>query len=254
MKSQHSLWTEEELRVAIEAYLYILYLQQHGVSFSSSETACLLISGPLRGRNEASIRYRMRNISWVLREQGWPIIKGYSPAQGVGRNVAVKIQNILDKLPAALPFRKKDLHAVSFRNKAKPFVQEDVAKSLEKLGASLGDISASRAGIGHNNPPEPLDEADSLQRDLVQLRDEVEKLTIEIRKKSPDRKRLKKGSGFLVQSGLKIVLWLGGRFTKFADAAVISIGKALGAVTIAKITGLLPLITDALHALIGIHG
>ena len=245
MKPPNVRWSEEELKIAVEAYLYILYMQQLGISCSLSDVENFLIAGPLRGRNDASIRYRMRNISWVLQEQGWPIIKGYSPASGVGENVKKRITKILRSLPKTLPFIRPSKYPLSQKISEVPDLKKNAVKEINRLYDALEGASNNIIGIGHNNPPEALEEGSSVARQLQDMRDEIEKLKAEVKKQSPDKRKLKKKTSALYNWGLKVSLWLGGRATAFTDVAL----GTLSAAAIAKITGLLPIIADALQAL-----
>lgn len=238
-------WSEEELKIAVEAYLYILYMQQLGISCSLSDVAKFLIAGPLHGRNDASIRYRMRNISWVLQEQGWPIVKGYSPASGVGENVKKRIAKILRSLPSTLPFIRPYRHHLRQKISEVSDLQINAVREVNRLYDALEGVSNGLIGIGHNNPPEALEEESSVVGHLRDMRDEIENLKAEVKKQYPDKQKLKKQTSALYNWGLKISLWLGGRATAFTDAAL----GTLGAAVIAKITGILPIIADALQAL-----
>ncbi|MGF7009285.1 hypothetical protein, partial [Aminobacter sp. BE322] len=76
-------------------YVLLLRLQLHGADDRSEPLAQTLLSGALAQRNDAAIRYRMRNISAVVQELGAPILNDFSPAESVGRLVRPKIKAML---------------------------------------------------------------------------------------------------------------------------------------------------------------
>ncbi|SOC14818.1 hypothetical protein [Thalassospira xiamenensis] len=92
----HPPWTDEELEVAVEAYLYLLKLERDGTRLPTSQVEKIAGKGDLANRNSSSIRYRLRNISYVLQERGLPTLLAYSPAPAVGKNVRKRIEDILD--------------------------------------------------------------------------------------------------------------------------------------------------------------
>ena len=63
MGGKNDIWSDDELRASVDAYLYMLRLEVSSIPYSPAEYSKFLQSGPLRDRNDASIRYRMRNIS-----------------------------------------------------------------------------------------------------------------------------------------------------------------------------------------------
>lgn len=149
MKRENIIWSDDELRASVDAYLYMLQLEISLVPFSSTEYSKLLRAGPLRNRNEASIRYRLRNISHVMEERGAPMLRSFSPAPQVGRNVKKKINELLDE--RQMP-QKMTQEAVA-PNEA-PATLAEVMASLDELQKKLADFEPHHlAGFGHNNPP-----------------------------------------------------------------------------------------------------
>ncbi len=87
-----TLWTEEELKFAIQAYLQMLKYEKDGTSNNKSE-----ITRELQGkinRSKGSIERRFQNISAVLDEHGLPFVKGYVPLNNVGPTNREKIWKI----------------------------------------------------------------------------------------------------------------------------------------------------------------
>ncbi len=93
------LWTDDELASSVEAYIFMLRLERAGLLFRKDAATELLVTGPLSIRNEASIRYRMRNISAVVVELGGPVLSAYTPAERVGRNVRRRLRTMLSEHP-----------------------------------------------------------------------------------------------------------------------------------------------------------
>lgn len=236
-----NLWTDAELRIAVEAYLYMLQLQLRGIDFSCADITNALLKKSLKRRNEASLRYRMRNISWVFSQNNLPTISSYSPASGVGSGVKIRIESILSHV---------DDRRFSFLNKnsLSSVKQKDVAKNksvsaiekLNKLYNALGDLETPTVGIGHNQPPEyeiSLDISE-IKRDIQILKNELNKSNYSIKIVTQEQKKL-------TTFGADVVGWIGGRLTKFTDAILAS----LVAVTIAKLTNILPVLIDAIEAI-----
>jgi hypothetical protein len=242
------LWTDAELRAAVETYLHLLGLQRVGVTYSKREVARILLAGALRHRSEASIRYRMRNISSVLRYRGWPIISTYFPAQHVGSGVKSRIEAMLDSSPAAtLTLSTKGLQedvrldTLGSGEQLRSFL---IAR-IEDLERALADLETEFAGIGHNQPPEAIDDSQVSAKDLQFAKDEVASLREEILKPAPDIRILQEKKKTIVTLGLRLAGWIGERLTKFTDAALVT----LAPIVVAKATNVLPLITDVMGAL-----
>lgn len=61
-------WSKSELAAAVGAYLEMLNCEKMSQSYSKTETNEALRLGPLSGRTNSSIEYRMQNISAVMAE------------------------------------------------------------------------------------------------------------------------------------------------------------------------------------------
>ena len=88
-------WNDSELAAAVEAYLKMLAWEKSGLPFNKAHENRLLRQGPLVGRTEGSIEFRMQNISSVLVQMGLDRIKGYKPANNVGSGVEQHIRKAL---------------------------------------------------------------------------------------------------------------------------------------------------------------
>ena len=266
------------------AYLYILQVQGKGIEFSPRMIADYLSTGPLRNRNDASIRYRMRNISHVLRERGQTTIPIYSPAPRVGSNVRARIELILNKFAGQGLSEISSTEGVPSLSLMQTIsldgTRSEATEKLESLKTAIDDLSVEVrrlslghqiAGIGntpdpidklasvevegpllgheiseigHNNPPEPIDDPSFSADEVERLSELVQELKQEIDGETPDPSSIETKRNQLLYLGLTTWSWLGGRLTTFTDAAL----KMLAPILVAKITGVLPQLIDAVEA------
>jgi hypothetical protein len=248
--SSSALWTDAELQAALEAYLYLLRLEQAGVRYSEREVTGILLRGGLRRRNDASIRYRLRNISFIMRDRGWPILSAYSPASQVGTRVKLRIEAMLDSHPTAAldSFRtglQERLPPSSTAVSVERMRSATIAR-LEALEHALADLKSEFAGIGHNQPPEPIDVGELGPKDVQLAVDETRALKDELLRPAPDLQVVEEKKGSILGFGLKLATWIGERLTKFTDAALVT----LASIAVAKATDVLPLIADTMGALV----
>lgn len=75
----------------------MLQLEAVSVPFSAADQEKLLCSGPLSGRSDASVRDRLRNISYVMQERGEATLSAYSAAPQVGKYAKGRIHYLLDE-------------------------------------------------------------------------------------------------------------------------------------------------------------
>lgn len=205
-----------------------------------------LLRGPLERRNEASIRYRMRNISSVFADRRWPILTAYTPATRVGTGVRARINAILDSYSApALAFltQQQRTQAEAQGNLlGLDQLRREAVLKLEELSNALRSFEGGSIGIGHNKPPEGLDEEPTPLVSVLAAQSDIQTLVIEIKADRPDLDLIEAKSHRVLEFGLRLSEWFGVRFTKLADAAMVS----LGPIVVAKVTGVLPMIVDAL--------
>jgi hypothetical protein len=216
----------------VEAYVFLLRLERSGLPSSTVSVTDGLRSGPLKSRNEASVRYRMRNISAVVKELGGPTLSAYSPAERVGVNVRTRIRDLLTTHPG---FQELLEHSSSRRvglsdPGPRPTLDEAL-NQLAQLRKRLDDFDRAFErefiGIGHNHPPESLDAGGLNRDDFVQARDDVQSLEDEAGNVSPNRDIIRQRSNRLLTFGLKVAAWFGGRATKFADSAIAVVATSI---------------------------
>jgi len=234
--SANTPWSDDELRQSVEVYVLLLRLQLRGSEGRSEPIAQALLSGPLALRNDAAIRYRMRNISAVVQELEGPVLKGFSPAESVGKQVRPRIRAMLladpdfARLLAPAPSISED-------------DRSDAKKALTLLRKQIEDLEADIAWRGHNGPPE-TEELGAERADLDQALNDISSIEAELEKPEPDKTVVEAGSSRLLGLAMKLIKWIGERATKFIDAALV----AGAPIAVAKVTGLLPTIVDAVEA------
>lgn len=88
-------WSDTELAATIKAYLRMLYAELNGLAYNKAAVNRELRDGPLVGRSQGSIEFRMQNISAALYELKMPYIAGYLPARNIGSVVKEKMIALL---------------------------------------------------------------------------------------------------------------------------------------------------------------
>lgn len=233
------LWSDEELAVAIDSYLYMLQLELTGVPFSVAEFTNTLLSGPLHKRNDAAFRYRMRNISDVLYGLNLSTLKNFTPAPRVGTNVRKKIETILDS-------RLRTIKLLKLSRPYKKETQDDLIKRLDDLQKKLAVHEKERPpGIGHNNPPEPIDDTGS---NAINIRQSIAAIKEQLSSDAPDIVRINKERSLIVSFGLKVAIEAGRLAKVFTTAAAKTAGHAFGGYLVAEATGLVPDIISAMQS------
>lgn len=220
-KNIRSLWSDDELQAALDAYLYMLQMELSSIPFSAAQQSNVLLTGPLSARNSASIRYRMRNISAIIASKHLPTLSSFSPAEQVGRNVRAKLEALLATREETLAgIRGLQTHV---RQNA---TNHDILRALEQLKDRLSGLEAARpVGIGHNNPPGELEFSSEEVRSASSA---VEAIALEVSSERPERERLIILAEFLSSFGLKASVWTGQRVTDFAKASAITAGSGFG--------------------------
>lgn len=71
-------WSDHEIRVALDSYFTMMWLETRGVAIVKAEhrhNAMALLSG----RSEKSVDFKWCNISAVLDDHGFPWLRGFKP-------------------------------------------------------------------------------------------------------------------------------------------------------------------------------
>jgi hypothetical protein len=238
VESVNVSWTDEELRRSVEIYVLLLRLQLRGGNDRSEPLAQAFLSGALARRNDAAIRYRMRNISAVAQELGAPTLNDFSPAESVGRLVRPKIRSML-------------LEDTDFAGILKPNADgesdpvSDARAALRILRDHIEDLERELAWRGHNGLPEQED-ANAERDQLRSALEDIGAIESELEKPNPNKETIKSRTAKLIALAATIGKWLGTRATKFVDATLV----AAAPVVVVKVTGLLPVLVNAVEAVL----
>lgn len=217
-------------------YVLLLRLQLQGADDRSEPLAQVLLSGVLAQRNDAAIRYRMRNISAIVQEFGAPILSDFSPAESVGRLVRPKIRAMLlenaDFVQIVKPSATREADAAA-----------NARAALRILRDHIEDFERELAWRGHNGPPGQEDHGVKREQ-LRNALDDIGVIERELEKSSPNKELVKSRTAKLLGLAVTCGRWLGARTTKFVDAALV----AAAPVAVVKVTGLLPALVNAVEA------
>ena len=131
-------WSDVELTASVQAYLGMLRLELAGERYNKAVVNRELREGPLATRSQASVEFRMQNISAALFELKMPWITGYPPARNIGSAVKEKM-------------------IASLRAEGIDFLNAYVATSHEgSLHANVSELRQRHIGrkpLGSSRPP-----------------------------------------------------------------------------------------------------
>lgn len=249
------LWSDEELKAAVSSYLYMLSLERASIPFSVAAMSNYLIETTLSKRNEASVRYRMRNISYVMQRMRKPILKAFSPAPQVGSGVSKRIQEIINSNINA------EWNLLALKREPYPELSNDVDlrlvfSKLDKLYEMVSHLKIETVGIGigHNNPPSPIENVPFKCSEIEKVKKDINAIKLELGKQSPNSSLIIEKINRILNLGLKVAIWLGNRVTDFSESAAKAAGKAVGAaggaVLVIELAGWGPHILDTAKTLI----
>ncbi|MDQ0523777.1 hypothetical protein [Methylobacterium gregans] len=228
----------------MDAYVFLVQAQASGLVFRREAAARALLDEGLPRRNDASLRYRFRNISAIVQELGGPLLIGYSPAQQVGAGVRERIRAMLlanvhfNELVAADRIGRLATDTPSVP-------RADALAALAKLRRQIDEVEREFTGvrgIGHNNPPGPIAPVDDRRVAFEAARADIATLESELAKPAVDQQIVTRHSEGLLKFGVQMTTWIGQRTTKFVDAFLVALAPAV----VLKVTGLMPQIIEAL--------
>lgn len=227
----HPSWTDKELETAVEVYLYLLKLERDGTKLPTRQVEEIAGKGGLQNRNSSSIRYRLRNISFVFEQRGLPTLIAYSPAPAVGKNVRRRIEDILDRSNEFLFFlvQPKKNRALSELNRS------NLVDDLDKLKQSIEKFSQQNfkaSQLGHNNPPDDMRLNEFGVENVI---DAISSIQSQLERKNTDEESLSGAVKIVAQFGVECILWARDRITDFCKAAAIAAGTAYGVSTASKL-------------------
>ena len=246
VRSSNRLWSDDELADAVDAYAFLLRAQAAGLVFRREAGAAALLEEGLAERNDASLRYRFRNISVVVQALGLSPLDGYSPAEQVGAGVRERIKALL---LANIHFNQlaagRAVHSIGAVTGRAPLdAKAEALAALDSLRRQIEDVEHQVLGIGHNNPPEPLSFSNERRAIFADARADISSLEKELSRSVVDKELIAKHSERLLKFGVQLGAWLGQRTTKFIDVGLAALAPALAL----KVTGVLPAIIEALAA------
>ncbi len=241
--STREVWTDAELASAVEAYVFMLRMERAGLPYRKEAARDVLLDGPLENRNDAAIRYRMRNISAVITELGGPVLPAYTPAEQVGVNVRLRVRSLLEENPgfrdivSVIPTPEVLISSPDLR-------REEALAHLSELRSQIALLERLFLGVGHNGPPEPLTMEAPARHHFAQARADIAALEAEVQKDLPDKKDVKSRLDRLLDFGLRASIWLGQRVTKFIDKSL----EVAVPIVVAQASGLLPVLIETIQA------
>jgi hypothetical protein len=101
MKTQK--WTEAENVALVAAYLQMLTLHNAGTPFSKAKIRRELLAGPLAGRSNGSVDFKLMNVSGCLEALNRMPLKGYAPARNYQRELMAEVCRQLGITPETNP-------------------------------------------------------------------------------------------------------------------------------------------------------
>ncbi|GMN09738.1 HNH endonuclease signature motif containing protein [Croceitalea sp. MTPC9] len=136
-------WKDDELKSAIEAYIFMLEKTRNGEKLNKAKTYRELALK--HGRDANAFEYRMSNISYVLALHGRQWLKGLSPLSNAGHNIVTRMESILSKIE-----NRPINHSVIVESK----VNQELSKT--KLSEPRGKIKPKKSiseGIVYDRDP-----------------------------------------------------------------------------------------------------
>lgn len=232
-------WSDEELEAAVFGYMLLLGLERVGVSYPVSHFYELILAGPLTTRNEAAVRYRLRNITHVMEEQGLPTLDGFSAASQVGKHVKDRLKKIIQTYEGG-EFFVTEVARAKERDASKGDYQA-LLDSVAELKLSLKGFTRPHM-VGHNNPPEAIIEDSEIHDALAELNDRLDSLQGIAAQTPQSNSQLENDKKEIISITARLFDWGTNRVTKFVDAALVTAAPIL----IVKLTNMAPLILDVL--------
>ncbi|MCR5257101.1 MAG: hypothetical protein K6E40_02955 [Desulfovibrio sp.] len=92
--ARQDLWTEEQLRSALDAYRDIVRLEASKARFDVSDSICALAQET--GRRFSYCRLRLANIAWLLQERGRKPIASIAPSESMPEETKLVLTRLLD--------------------------------------------------------------------------------------------------------------------------------------------------------------
>lgn len=98
-------WSENENQIIVSSYLDMLDKELKKQKYDKSAVKEVLLQ-KLPNRNSASIDYKLRNISSVLEDSGFPYINGYKPAKHYQASLKEVVSTLIFRRAFSITNRK----------------------------------------------------------------------------------------------------------------------------------------------------
>ncbi|EAR26281.1 hypothetical protein A20C1_10379 [marine actinobacterium PHSC20C1] len=99
MQGKNEVWSDDEVRRAVESYLAMLKLEIEGIPFVKSHANAKLRES-LNNRSKGSVEFKFQNISAVMVRSHRTPIRGYKPAANAQALLAAAVSEALTANPA----------------------------------------------------------------------------------------------------------------------------------------------------------
>lgn len=127
--------------------------------------------------------------------------------------------------------------------------RQEVLDRLAALEAAVEELGDAPLMMGHNLPPEPLEDVPLTPDDGRTIRLVIETVRAEAEKPTPEIGRVEEGESKLRSVALRLGQWLKPRIDKGANAFAKTLGAGLATALFAKLTGLYEALVSASQAI-----
>ena len=127
--------------------------------------------------------------------------------------------------------------------------RREVLDRLAALEAAVEELRDQPPMMGHNRPPEPLEDVPLTPGDGRTIRLVVEAVREEVQKPTPVVDEVEEGASRLHGIALRLGQWLKQRLDQGADAFAKTLGAGIAAVLLAKLTALYETLVGAVQAI-----
>jgi hypothetical protein len=100
-----------------------------------------------------------------------------------------------------------------------------VLESLSHLESTLMQLELPAATIGHNNPPEPINDVPLTVPDVQELHITIDIIRNELKSPDPDEKLVENGAGFFKKIARKLSSWIAKTTDKLVVASLTAVAS-----------------------------
>ena len=127
--------------------------------------------------------------------------------------------------------------------------RQEVLDRLAALEAAVEELRGEPPMMGHNRPPEPLEDVPLTSSDNRTIRLVIEAVRAEVQKPTPAVGEVEEGASRLHSVAFRLGQWLKQRFDLGADAFVKTLGAGIAAALLVKFTALYETLVSAFQAI-----